>query len=48
MALHRLLDIEMGAPDPARMDAFYEEIGLRGEAAVGEGPTNPSNFGLSK
>jgi len=30
MALHRLLGIEIGVPDPAALDAFYQEIGLVG------------------
>ncbi|MEM7412001.1 MAG: VOC family protein [Myxococcota bacterium] len=30
MALHRLLGIEIGAPDPAHLDAFYQEIGFTG------------------
>ncbi len=30
MALHRLLGIEIGVPDPASLDAFYREIGFTG------------------
>lgn len=30
MALHRLLGIEIGTPDPSGLDAFYREIGLEG------------------
>lgn len=30
MALHRLLGIEIGVPDPAQLDAFFGEIGLVG------------------
>ncbi|MFP8879032.1 MAG: hypothetical protein VCE43_05960, partial [Myxococcota bacterium] len=30
MALHRLLGIEIGVPDPASLDAFYQEIGFTG------------------
>ena len=30
MALHRLQELSIGAPDPDRLDAFYEEIGLIG------------------
>ncbi len=30
MALHRLLGMEIGVPDPARLDAFYQEIGFTG------------------
>jgi hypothetical protein len=30
MALHRLLDIEIGVPDPAQLDDFYREIGFTG------------------
>jgi catechol 2,3-dioxygenase-like lactoylglutathione lyase family enzyme len=30
MALHRLLGIEIGVPDPATLDAFYAEIGFVG------------------
>jgi len=32
MALHRLMDIEIGVPDPALLDAFYQEIGFTGGA----------------
>ena len=30
MALHRLQEMSIGAPDPGRLDAFYREIGLIG------------------
>jgi len=30
MALHRLLEMEIGVPDPAALDAFYQEIGFVG------------------
>ena len=30
MALHRMLDIEIGVADPATLDAFYQEIGFVG------------------
>ena len=30
MALHTLLDIEIGAPDPVALDDFYQEIGFVG------------------
>ena len=30
MALHRLQEVSIGAPDPARLDDFYREIGLIG------------------
>jgi catechol 2,3-dioxygenase-like lactoylglutathione lyase family enzyme len=30
MALHRLLEMEIGVPDPARLDDFYREIGFTG------------------
>jgi len=30
MALHRLLDVEIGVPDPSLLDAFYQEIGFTG------------------
>lgn len=29
MALHRLIDIELGSPVPADRETFYSEIGLR-------------------
>ena len=32
MALHRLLGIEIGVPEPDVLDAFYREIGFVGEA----------------
>jgi len=31
MALHRLLGIDLGVPDPATLDDFYREIGFVGE-----------------
>lgn len=30
MALHRLIAMEMGVPDPAILDAFYQQLGFRG------------------
>lgn len=30
MALHRLIAMEMGVPDPATLDAFYQGLGFRG------------------
>jgi len=30
MALHRLLEMEIGVPDPAHLDDFYQEIGFTG------------------
>lgn len=30
MALHRLLGMEIGVPDPAMLDTFYQEIGFTG------------------
>ena len=30
MALHRMLEMKIGVPDPATLDAFYQEIGLVG------------------
>jgi hypothetical protein len=30
MALHRMLDIEIGVPDPTQLDDFYQEIGFTG------------------
>ena len=30
MALHRLLEVEIGVPDPTVLDDFYNEIGLTG------------------
>ena len=30
MALHRMLDVEIGVADPATLDAFYQEIGFVG------------------
>ncbi len=32
MALHKLLDIEIGVPNPALLDGFFEEIGFHGGA----------------
>ena len=30
MALHRLQEVSIGAPDPGRLDHFYREIGMIG------------------
>jgi hypothetical protein len=30
MALHRLMDVEIGVPDPSVLDDFYQEIGFTG------------------
>ena len=30
MALHRLLGMEVGVPEPGVLDAFYDEIGFVG------------------
>ena len=32
MALHRLLGIDIGVPDPQTLDAFYQEIGFTGDS----------------
>jgi catechol 2,3-dioxygenase-like lactoylglutathione lyase family enzyme len=32
LALHRLLGIELGVPDPSTLDGFYQEIGFTGGA----------------
>ena len=39
MALHRLLGMEIGVPDPAMLDAFYQEIGFTG-GSRSWGPTD--------
>ena len=35
MSLHRLLGFRAAVADPARLDAFYAELGLSGNATAG-------------
>lgn len=35
MSLHRLLGFRAAVPDPAALDAYYRELGLRGDASTG-------------
>ena len=44
MALHRLLDMEIGVPDPARLDDFYREIGLVGGEGRWGGAEQPGQI----
>ena len=44
MALHRLLDMEIGVPDPARLDDFYREIGLGGGEGRWGGAEQPGQI----
>ena len=44
MALHRLLEMEIGVPDPAGLDAFYREIGFTGGAGSWGGADQPGQI----
>jgi len=44
MALHRLLDMEIGVPEPAALDDFFREIGLSGENGRWGGEEQPDQI----
>lgn len=44
MALHRLLEMEIGVPDPATLDAFYQEIGFTGGSGSWGGADLPGQI----
>ena len=44
MALHRLIDMEIGVPEPAVLDAFYQEIGLSGGNGKWGGAEQPDQI----
>ena len=44
MALHRLIDMEIGVPDPALLDDFYREIGLSGGDGQWGGAEHPDQI----
>lgn len=44
MALHRLLSMEIGVPEPAVLDAFYAGIGLSGDAGTWGGSEQPDQI----
>lgn len=44
MALHRLIDMEIGVPDPALLDDFYREIGLTGGDGSWGGAEHPDQI----
>ncbi|MFP6640234.1 MAG: hypothetical protein VCC04_08325 [Myxococcota bacterium] len=44
MALHRLIDMEMGVPEPAVLDAFHQEIGLSGGDGKWGGAEEPDQI----
>jgi catechol 2,3-dioxygenase-like lactoylglutathione lyase family enzyme len=46
MALHRLLGIDIGGPDPATLDAVYQEIGFSGGNRSGGTADRPGQIGL--
>ncbi|MDG2277042.1 MAG: VOC family protein [Pseudomonadales bacterium] len=48
MALHRLMEMEVGVPDPAALDDFYQEIGFSGEKGVWGSATYPGQIKISE
>lgn len=44
MALHRLIDMEIGVPEPAILDEFYREIGLTGGSGSWGGEEQPDQI----
>jgi len=44
MALHRLIDVEIGVPDPSRLDDFYQEIGFTGGDGSWGGADQPGQI----
>lgn len=44
MALHRIMDMEIGVPDPALLDDFYREIGLVGGDGCWGGAEQPEQI----
>ena len=48
MALHTLLDIEIGAPDPVALDDFYQEIGFVGSPGSWGGEGMPEQIKVSE
>ena len=48
MALHRLLGIEIGAPEPSALERFYGEIGLQGGSGRWGSEALPGQIGLSE
>ena len=44
MALNRLIDMEIGVPEPAALDDFYQEIGLRGGKGHWGGADQPDQI----
>ena len=44
MALHRLIDMEIGVPKPAALDDFYREIGLSGGSGSWGGSDQPDQI----
>ena len=44
MALHRLIDMEIGVADPAVLDAFYAEIGPSGAPGTWGGEEQPDQI----
>ncbi|MCH2171976.1 VOC family protein [Myxococcota bacterium] len=48
MGLHRLLGIEIGVPDPVRLDGFYREIGLAGSDGKWGSESCPNQFVIAE
>jgi hypothetical protein len=48
MALHRLLDIEIGVPRPSELDDFYQEIGFTGGDGSWGGADQPGQIQISE
>jgi hypothetical protein len=44
MALHRLMNMEIGVPDPGVLDDFYQEIGLTGGEGLWGGEEQPDQI----
>lgn len=44
MALHRLMNMEIGVPDPGALDGFYQEIGLTGGEGLWGGEEQPDQI----
>jgi hypothetical protein len=44
MALHRLLEVEIGVRDPALLDDFYQEIGFTGGSGSWGGADQPGQI----
>ena len=48
MALHRLVDIEIGVPEPSALDTFYAQIGFTGHPGAWGGEETPDQIRLTE